>query len=109
MDSDRTNEQHEDNPENDASEEHVAPSGLLAGGIAASNMGSGMVGGLGAGGGGALGAIAAAEAANSEETGEGLLPMDMDALGAMGRKNRDTGDEGVSANQRDLEADEMNG
>ena len=54
-------------------------------------------------------AAPAAELGAEEAADEDLAPMDLDALEQFGSARRETGDEGVSAKQRELEAGELNG
>jgi hypothetical protein len=54
-------------------------------------------------------AAPAAELGAEEAADEDLGPMDLDALQQFGSAGRETGDQGVSAKQREMEADELNG
>lgn len=51
----------------------------------------------------------AAELAAEEAATEGVGPLNLDALEKFGRKHSETGDEGVSPAQSEMEADEANG
>lgn len=82
----------------------VKPSGLLAGNLAAANMGSSTVGGLG---GGPIGALAVDQAADTDTVED--EPLNLDALSAFGNADRQTGDDGVSPAQQEAEASELNG
>ncbi|MBF6614452.1 MAG: hypothetical protein IVW55_15155 [Chloroflexi bacterium] len=80
--------------------------GLAAGNASgASGGGGGAVGGLG-------GAILGSEVAREiteDETGNRDLPAGgLDAINPFGRSGRETGDEGVSPRQKEVEADETN-
>lgn len=55
---------------------------------------------------GNIGGVSAAQAAEVLDDDEAL---NLDALEQFGSRNRQTGDEGVSPEQRELEADELNG
>jgi hypothetical protein len=54
-------------------------------------------------------AAPAAELASEEAADDDVGPMDLDALEQFGSNRRETGDQGVSAKQRELEAGELNG
>ena len=51
----------------------------------------------------------AAGIASDEAADDGVGPLNLDALGQGGIGSGATGDQGVSADQRELEADELNG
>lgn len=59
--------------------------------------------------GGASSDQAAGIISGREEGAGGMGPMDFDALEQFASRDRQTGDEGVSADQSELEAGEMNG
>ncbi len=89
----------------DSTDVQVGAGGLLAGNLAAANMGPGSIGMLG---GGVVGAMAADQAIRSDE-GEEEPVLNLDALEQFGSKHRETGDSGVSPRQAEIEADEQNG
>lgn len=104
MDSDRdrmTAQENDDNGDKGDSAE-VAPGGVLAANLAAANMSSGTIGSLGGGpaGGAAVGQVLAENAQDDA--------LNLDALEAFGSKNRETAG-GVSSEQKEAEADELNG
>lgn len=102
MDNDRDRAMAQENDDNRDSAE-VAPGGVLAANLAAANMSSGTIGSLGGGpaGGAAVGQVLAENAQDDDA-------LNLDALEAFGSKNRETAG-GVSPEQKEAEADELNG
>jgi hypothetical protein len=99
MDSnDRVEPREDANPEDDAPETDTASATLVGANILGINAGT-FPGGIA----GPAAEIAAAESA--DETDPALRQSDLTDLG---NPNRVTGDQGVSARQRELEADELN-
>ncbi len=77
----------------------------LNAGISTAATGAPSAGNLG----GASSDQAAGVISGREEDAAGVGPMNFDALEQFGNRDRKTGDEGVSADQSELEAGEMNG
>src|SRR3712207_6098062 len=70
------------------------------------NMESGTVGPLAAT---LPGYVAAHDLSGGEEEPDDDAKLNLDALEAFGSKHRETGDEGVSGQQAEVESDELNG
>ncbi|MEO8286086.1 MAG: hypothetical protein ABI670_06585 [Chloroflexota bacterium] len=104
-DRDRNNKEVEDSQE-------IPPAAVVTSSMTQGNMDSGNVGMLGASLIGGLAANDLTDAAREDgedARDEELGKMDLDGLERFGSAYRETGDEGVSQTQRDLEADELNG
>jgi len=84
----------------------VPPTEVIVSSMTQGNMESGNVGTLAAT---LPGYVGAHDVSEAEEEPDDAMKLNLDALDALGDKYRQTGDEGVSDAQREIEADELNG
>ena len=105
---DRDNEVRQDNDDVTDEGVGVTTGGILAGNLTSGNSASGIMSGM-VGGGPASG-VAANEGVNDEDEEKSQLNLDaLDTLEGYGDMERKRSDEGISPQQSELEAGEMNG
>jgi hypothetical protein len=94
-----------DEDDNVPDEPEVSAAAVVVSSMTQGNMESGQVGPLAA----TLPGYVAAHDLNAAEDEPDDAKLNLDALEAFGSKARESGDEGVSAAQSEVEADELNG